>query len=267
MTPDEFLFTLKNLPPDTPMTAQHVIAVLETMKNAGGNGDVDFDKLSNTQVIDEETLSKWIGESVSTLQKWRVTGKGPQATKKPKNIGYQVGHVRDWLKHITVSSTAESKTRLNRFEGEFFNPVPYMLNHASEPVEFFESLESEEELQGFGLEWVQYYSLPQENLSAWLYQNLGKIPLSDLAKQIEEFVEFGADINQKALIVRNEELSEISIADLLAEYDGCDSGFGDLVISTMDKGLNVDGLLLTGDQFSHALNSYQLHKKLSNTLK
>lgn len=266
MTPDEFLFTLKNLPPDTPMTAQHVIAVLETMKNAGGNGDVDFDRLSTTQVIDEETLAKWIGESVSTLQKWRVTGKGPLATKKPKNIGYQVGHVREWLKHITVSSTAESKTRLNRFEGEFFNPVPYMLSHSLEPVEFFESLNTEDDLNGFGLEWVQYYSLPQENLAAWLYQNLKAVPLSDLAKQIEEFVEFGADINQKTMIVCNEELFELSISDLLAKYDGNDSGYGDLIISSLRSGMKVENVTNGSDRFLKAVNSYQLHKKLNNLL-
>jgi hypothetical protein len=34
------------------------------------------------------------------LQKWRLTGKGPKYIKKPKNISYKVGDVKDWLDNL-----------------------------------------------------------------------------------------------------------------------------------------------------------------------
>ncbi len=105
---DELLFKLKNLPSDTTLNPNHLIAVLEVFSRSLNQAQHDFDSYPESKLISEEILADWIDESISTLQKWRVTGKGPKFIKKPKNIAYRVGDVRTWIDNLTVASTSES---------------------------------------------------------------------------------------------------------------------------------------------------------------
>lgn len=61
----------------------------------------DKDKL-----ISEDVLAQWLDESPSSIQKWRLTGKGPKYIKNPKLVRYRVGDVRKWIDQNSVTSTA-----------------------------------------------------------------------------------------------------------------------------------------------------------------
>lgn len=61
----------------------------------------DKDKL-----ISEDVLAQWLDESPNSIQKWRLTGKGPKYIKNPKLVRYRVGDVRKWIDQNSVTSTA-----------------------------------------------------------------------------------------------------------------------------------------------------------------
>lgn len=142
MTPSELEYKLKSLPPNTPITAEHIIAILGALQgpqiisnNAGAYSAWDNDKL-----IDTDTLSEWIGEIPNRLKKWRVDGAGPKFISKAKHVAYRVGDVRDWLKSRTVQSTtqADRLSFVSGFGGCFVDPVIY---HDDQPYTLFESIE------------------------------------------------------------------------------------------------------------------------------
>ena len=272
MTPDEFIFKLKNLPPDTTLTPNHLIAVLETISHSMGKGEDGIDSYPDSKLISEEALAEWIDESISTLQKWRVSGKGPKFIKKPKNIAYRVGDVRDWLDNLTVSSTAESHVRLHRlegiFDGDFFKPTPLMIcSTQAAPLPFFDSLiVPPEVMEGFVLEYVEYYSAPEENLASWLYNNMAASSLTDLHQPTKRALANGADPNKKAKRVIGDNLMEFGVADLLANFKGSDFGFGELVYLFLDNGLDVSEVKDASEQFIRTFNAHHLHNKLEATL-
>lgn len=120
------LDVLKSLPPDTPLSAAHIVAILESLQASPKPQEHTPSKWDGEKLIDEPTLCDWLGESPDTVSKWRVKGTGPQFIKSPKNVRYQVGHVRDWLRSRTVTSTADASVKgLSRFvlEGETAFPV------------------------------------------------------------------------------------------------------------------------------------------------
>lgn len=142
MTPSELEYKLKSLPPDTPITAEHIIAILGALQapqvitnNAGAYSTWDNDKL-----IDTETLAEWIGEIPSRLNKWRVDGIGPKFISKARRISYRVGDVREWLKSRTVQSTtqADRLSFVSAFDDCFVEPTVY---HDQKPYSLFESIE------------------------------------------------------------------------------------------------------------------------------
>lgn len=103
---------LKALPPETPLSAAHLLAILEALK--GGTPEPsqqNYSQWDDQRYIDEKTLADWIGEAVSTVKSWRSKGTGPQYLSNPKNVRYQVGHVRDWLKKRTVANTSEATVK------------------------------------------------------------------------------------------------------------------------------------------------------------
>ncbi|VWB11705.1 hypothetical protein BPS26883_00382 [Burkholderia pseudomultivorans] len=272
MTPDEFIFKLKSLPPDTTLTPYHLIAVLETISHSMGRGEDDIDSYPDSKLISEESLAEWIDESISTLQKWRVSGKGPKFIKKPKNIAYRVGDVREWLDNLTVASTAESHVRLHRLEGifdaKFFPPTPLIIcSSQAEPMPFFDSLTAPPEaVEGFILDYVEHYSTPEENLAAWLYNKMGSASLADLHKPMKEALANGANPNRKAKRVIGENLVEFSVADLLATFKGTDFGFGEFVYLLLDHDLDVSDVKDPSVQLMQAVNAHHLHHKLQSTL-
>lgn len=272
MTPDEFIFKLKRLPPDTTLTPDHLIAVLETLSHSISKDEGDIDNYPDSKLISEEALAQWIDESVSTLQKWRVTGKGPKFIKKPKNIAYRVGDVRDWLDNLTVASTAESHVRLHRlegiFDGDFFKPTPLMIcSTQAEPLPFFDSLiVPPEVIEGFVLEYVEYYSVPEDNLASWLYNNMAVSSLTDLYQPIKQALDNGTDPNKKAKRLIGDNLVEFGVADLLANFKGSDFGFGELVYLLLDSGLDVSEVTDPSEQFMLTINAHHLYHKLEATL-
>ena len=154
MSQNDFLSRLKKLPPDTPLTAVHVAAILESLASSlEKKSEVDFDALSNSKLIDEETLAEWLGESSSTLQKWRVKGGGPHYVRSPKSVRYAVGAVRDWIESHTVTSTSEAHVKgLSRFEGlgdgiSELEPIMVIDTHY---VGFFRSLQCPSEVEPTG---------------------------------------------------------------------------------------------------------------------
>ena len=142
MTPSELEFKLKSLPPNTPITAEHIIAILgalqapQTISNQPGA----YSTWDNEKYINTETLAEWIGEPVERLAKWRFDGIGPVFAKKPKHIAYRVGDVRDWLKSRTVQSTtqADRLSFMSGFDDCFVQPTIY---HDEQPYSLFESIE------------------------------------------------------------------------------------------------------------------------------
>lgn len=142
MTPSELEFKLKSLPPSTPITAEHIIAILGALQapqvvsnNAGAYSTWDNDKL-----IDTETLADWIGEIPERLNKWRVDGNGPQFVKNKKHVKYRVGDVRDWIKARTVKNTtqADKLSFVSMFDDCLVAPTIY---HDEQPYTLFESIE------------------------------------------------------------------------------------------------------------------------------
>lgn len=268
MTPNEFLDKLKSLPPDTNLTPTHLIAVLEMLVKSAPSNEADIDCYPDSKLISEEKLAEWIDESVNTLQKWRVSGKGPKFIKKPKNIAYRVKDVRDWLDNLTVSSTAESHTRLKRFSTEFFMPTP-LIFVSTEPyaVPFFDSLSlPEENIIGFTLEHVEYYSAPEENFTAWLYNQIHDRSLVALAHEARAFLDRGLDINKKALRVVGEKIIEFSVADIVSNFKGGDYGYSEFVFMLLDYGLDISNITNPTKIFIKTINAYKLFLELNNTL-
>jgi hypothetical protein len=171
MTPSEFLYHLKKLPADTPMTATHVAAILETFSPLlQHKPQTDFDSLPNAKLIDEDTLAEWLGESPSSLQKWRLKGGGPSFVKGPKSVRYSVGAVRDWIASRTVTSTSEAHVKgLSKFETDqqrdetsWSLPYPVMLMN-DRFTGFFRSVEHDQETEPEGFHMVRLpTSLPSE---------------------------------------------------------------------------------------------------------
>ena len=110
MTPSELLFKLKNLPPDTPVTMEHIVAILSSLQ-APQTVNIDphaYSSWDKDKLINTETLSEWIGETATRLGQWRVDGRGPKYVSKAHKVSYRVGDVRDWIKSKTVQSTTQA---------------------------------------------------------------------------------------------------------------------------------------------------------------
>lgn len=149
MTPSEVLFKLKNLPADTPITAEHIITILGSLQapQTVTKQDASYSTWDNDKLINTETLAEWIGEIPSRLNKWRVDGIGPKFISKAKHVAYRVGDVRDWIASRTVQSTtqADSLSFVSAFDGCFVEPTIY---HDEQTYGLFESIELFSESNG-----------------------------------------------------------------------------------------------------------------------
>lgn len=59
------------------------------------------------QLLKEHDAADLICQSVRTLQKWRVTGAGPQFFKIGRSVRYRRGDVIDWVnKHRRTHTTS-----------------------------------------------------------------------------------------------------------------------------------------------------------------
>lgn len=101
--------------PDTPATVADLAALLHSLLDPSAIREImNLDGMPSSLIINEQLLADWIGDSISTIQKWRTKKEGPKYVKKVGSIGYRVGDVRDWLEERTVKSTDESFARLGR---------------------------------------------------------------------------------------------------------------------------------------------------------
>ena len=57
-----------------------------------------------------DAAATWLGLSPSTLNKWRVQGKGPRFVKMGRSVSYREADLDYWLDAQTRSSTSECST-------------------------------------------------------------------------------------------------------------------------------------------------------------
>lgn len=49
----------------------------------------------------------YLGLSVSALNKWRVTGKGPKFVKMGRVVAYRISDLHEWLEKQAIQSTSQ----------------------------------------------------------------------------------------------------------------------------------------------------------------
>ena len=246
MTPSELEFKLKSLPPNTPITAEHIIAILGALQapqvitnNAGAYSTWDNDKL-----IDTETLAEWIGEIPSRLKKWRVDGLGPKFISKSKHVAYRVGDVRDWLKTRTVQSTtqADRLSFVSAFDDCLVAPTIY---HDDQPYTLFESIElfgrdDETNITGF-----EVLVTADPLAMAYLNGNLDELLKAD-------------DLNKPLAYFINGQAQGGTLAHLMAKNPA--QSLNEYLPELLDGGLNFskeDGQGRTAIEYeNHDLNNY-----------
>jgi hypothetical protein len=246
MTPSELEYKLKSLPPNTPITAEHLIAILGAMQapQVISSQPSAYSTWDNDDYIDTETVAKWIKEPVELLAKWRLVGKGPVFTKKPKHIAYRVGDVRDYMKSRTVQSTtqADRLSFVSAFDDCLVAPTIY---HDEQPYTLFESIElfgkdDETNITGF-----EVLITADPLVTAYMSGNLDELlKADDLNKALSYFIN---GIDQQGtlahLIARNP-------AESINEY----------LPELLDKGLNFsnkDGKGKTAIEYENfEINNY-----------
>lgn len=246
MTPSELEYKLKSLPPNTPITAEHIIAILGALQapQVISSQPGAYSTWDNEKLIDTATLADWIGEIPNRLAKWRVDGVGPKFVSKAKHVAYRVGDVRDWLKSRTVQSTtqADRLTFVSAFDDCLVAPTIY---HDEQPYTLFESIElfgkdDETNITGF-----EVLITADPLATAYLSGNLDELlKADDLNKALSYFIN---GIDQQGtlahLIARNP-------AESINEY----------LPELLDKGLNFsnkDGKGKTAIEYENfEINNY-----------
>ena len=92
MTPLEFLLKLKKLPPDTQLAIAHLGATFEMLSSVlvKNSSSIATVKLT-TRLTSESGLADWLGEPLSTIEKWRINGSSASPRK------YHLGSVYEWI--------------------------------------------------------------------------------------------------------------------------------------------------------------------------
>ncbi len=62
-------------------------------------------------LVDTERAAAHLGLSVSTLEKWRVSGVGPTYKKIGRSVRYVLAELDAWIAEQTCSSTSEYTER------------------------------------------------------------------------------------------------------------------------------------------------------------
>lgn len=223
MTPSEVFFKLKNLPADTPITAEHIIAILGSLQapQTVAKQDASYSTWDNDKLINTETLSEWIGEIPSRLNKWRVDGIGPKFISKARHVAYRVGDVRDWIASRTVQSTtqADSLSFATAFDSCFVEPTIY---HQQEPYTLFDSIElfntnGETSITGF-----EVFMTKDPLATAYLQGDFEAVEQADLSKDVTWFI--------------NGKEQYGSLAHVIAKHTAED--FPEWLLPLLDHGLN-----------------------------
>lgn len=284
---------LKSLPPETPLTACHVAAIIQSLTAA----EPDYEALPGSKMLDEQALADWLRESPSTIQKWRVKGGGPKFVKLPKAVRYQVRAVRDWIEGKTVSSTAEATVRgISRLEAAF----PVMKYSDGHEEGFFQSFEEEAEPVSYRMVTVamlpaQHEAIdalssqqtapadivPHTDIALWFVVNcfIGGFcnSLINFANALNGFVQAGGDLNSQsqfnlAILLLDKTKDDAAFLGMLRD---CPAKHTELLREALELGLDVDRpwngqtarMLASADSnFTKTLQSFELAKKLEASL-
>lgn len=241
MTPEEFLHQLKNLPEDSLLTPAHIVGIVEIIKPLLKEkpAEIDYDKLSNSQLIDENTLAKWLCQSIHTIRKWREKGGvGPKFTKVSSgSVRYKVQHIRDWLDDNIYTSTTDYDYR--RLVDNFSNKIVYFNYEEEELVDFFSSIDREDEPSS--IEFFQYEKCP-----------LIECVLSSATPN-------DIDLNQEINICINNEITKTTL-DKILDYLRLNSRYVALLI---EYGLQIE----ENSIHRKVYDSTKLYNKLKSELK
>jgi predicted DNA-binding transcriptional regulator AlpA len=68
---------------------------------------------SQNRILRTPAAAEYVGLSISTLEKFRITGEGPQFVRiGVRAVGYQISDLQDWIRARVRSSTSEGKKPL-----------------------------------------------------------------------------------------------------------------------------------------------------------
>ena len=291
MTPEVFKQQLQSLPPNTPITAEHILAILSVLSPSNVQpSDQAYSTWDSGKLINQKVLAEWIGESESTIEKWRKLQKGPIATYKGKKVIYEVGAVRDWLKSNTHKSTAEHRQSKNDEIAKSmglsnFGSIEYdsvfatiYINDIATP--FFETIRDNEEdylemeFTGYQVVWTEKDSFASVLLSGYEL----KIEAEKIVDEILRIVDTGTPINKLQTVLINNQAHSINLTHLIAlntyEFDQYTLLIKDLYNAGLDFHLkdnhNQTSLdIANTNNNSHLvnmINSFDLHKKLRGEL-
>lgn len=250
MIQNEAIYRLRQLPKDTVLTTEHVIGIVDWVLKAGGQDGEGSEKPKPAPLLTEQDLSDWLGESTSTIQKWRVSGTGPKFVKKPKGVGYRVKDVEDWLDARSVSSTTEATVKGLAFSSSIVVPVFFhTIAGREQALSLAESLATEDapdrfeifEVRAMSSNWDEHSSIMEKlaidnteaqelmgtaslkdfNIGFWLYSYClrSAVKLEKPEKVIEAvelLLERGACINEPFLCRGD----SYTIAHLMADCHG-----------------------------------------------
>lgn len=284
MTPEDFAVALKNLPADTAITAEHILAILSVLK-PNAKVESNYSQWDSEKLIDQKILADWIGESESTIEKWRKKAEGPIITYKNKKVAYMVKDVRDWLYGNQYASPAEHRQAkqkelldsmgLRAFAGMEFDTVFSTIYVDDKPVPFFESIYEENNITGYETLWAE-----KNSLASWFLSVLElDIDIDTIISELESKVNDGLDINSTQSFIKNNQLYTENFGHIVARQQT--KSFEDyklLVSALFNLGLdftqqNSDGLTAidlakqnNNENLIRMINSKTLFEKLNTTL-
>ncbi|SDK24166.1 hypothetical protein SAMN05192566_0773 [Methylophilus rhizosphaerae] len=269
MTPEHFKEQLLSLPPDTPITAEHILAilsVLEPNKVKSKTNDQAYSTWDDGKFINQEVLAEWIGESESTIEKWRKLQKGPNATYKGKKVIYEVGTVREWLRRNTHSSTAENRqskeTELAKSLGlmKFGSVFPSIyIDNVATP--FFETIRDNEDdylemnFTGYQTIWAEEDSMASLYLTSHEQHEEAEKIIEDLLNLLSN----GTDLNELQRVLINGQAHSVNLSHLVAVNTLEHQQYTALVNDFYSNRLNFHAL------DSNGKTSLQLAEEVGNT--
>lgn len=285
MTPEQFKYHLSSLPADTPITAEHIITILSSLGNTP-KIDENYSQWDKDKLINQKVLADWLGESESTIEKWRrKKGDGPDPIFKKGKVSYRVGAVREWLDKKTHGSIGEyqeslrkekmTKLGLKAFSSTVYGSVFPTIYSNDIAYPFFESFNEELDITGY-----QTIHAEQDSLAEWLLSvNDLNIDPHSIISELHNRVEEGEDINALQNLMINGVEVQYSLSHLIAgfnvsnfeHYSYLVQGFLDVDLNFRQKNSNNETALDFADNHGNnalikMINSYELYIKLNNEL-
>ncbi|MET3124472.1 hypothetical protein AAKU67_004087 [Oxalobacteraceae bacterium GrIS 2.11] len=200
MTPLEFLFRLKKLPPDTQITIAHLGATFEMLLpvlelNPSSASTVPLSKRLTT----ESGLAEWLGEPIETVEDWRILG------LTASHVRYRFGTAFDWIvAHLIpmfsdpVDIDGNSDLELSDISAVWNMKIPAM-KVGDQLIGFFRSIAEKYEPSDYELVEISTLSFHPSEMTK---QNLANINAS--LKAHGEFSTVIAESKSKAKVIYDE---------------------------------------------------------------